>query len=93
MSGDLALVQQHLQSVETMTAAFRGQTDRAGKVLTGTLTLKQPGKIRFQYQKDVPILIVGDGHALTFIDYSVKQVQPGDRQFAASASCSTRCAT
>lgn len=73
-SGDLALVQKHLRSIQTMTAAFT-QTDRNGKVVTGTLTLKQPGKIRFQYQKGVPILIVGDGKALTFIDYSVKQVQ------------------
>ena len=72
--GDLALVQQHLRSVETMTADF-AQTDRAGKTLSGTLTLKKPGRIRFQYQKGVPLLIVGDGKALTFIDYSVKQVQ------------------
>ncbi|KAK0331477.1 hypothetical protein LTR94_028777, partial [Friedmanniomyces endolithicus] len=57
-----------------MTAAF-SQTDRNGQVLTGTLTLKKPGKIRFQYQKGVPLLIVGDGKALTFIDYSVRQVQ------------------
>ena len=34
-----------------------------------------PGKIRFQYQKDVPLLIVGDGSRLTMIDYQVKQVQ------------------
>jgi outer membrane lipoprotein-sorting protein len=74
VTGDLGAVQHHLQSVETMTAAF-SQTDRAGKVLTGVLTLKKPGKVRFQYEKGVPILIVGDGHALTFIDYSVKQVQ------------------
>ena len=73
-TGDLALVQSHLQSVQSMTAAF-SQTDRSGKVLTGTLTLKKPGKIRIQYEKGVPILIVGDGKALTFIDYSVKQVQ------------------
>lgn len=73
-TGDLAAVQNHLQSVDTLTAAF-SQTDRSGKVLTGTLTLKKPGKIRFQYEKGVPILIVGDGKALTFIDYSVKQVQ------------------
>jgi len=70
----LAQVQAHLRAVNSMTADF-SQTDRAGKVLTGTLTLKKPGKIRFQYQKGVPILVVGDGHALTFIDYSVKQVQ------------------
>ena len=72
-TGTLDQAQAHLRSVETMTAAF-AQTDRAGKVLTGTLTLKKPGKIRFQYEKGVPILIVGDGRALTFIDYSVKQV-------------------
>lgn len=73
-TGDLAAVQQHLRGVETMTANFT-QTDRNGKTLTGVLTLKKPGKIRFQYQKGVPILIVGDGKALTFIDYSVDQVQ------------------
>lgn len=72
-AGTLAQAQSHLRAVETMTAAFT-QTDRAGKVLTGTLTLKKPGKIRFQYEKGVPILIVGDGRALTFIDYSVRQV-------------------
>lgn len=73
-SGDLASVSTHLKAVATMTAAF-AQTDRAGKTLNGQLTLKRPGKIRFQYEKSVPLLIVGDGRALTFIDYSVKQVQ------------------
>jgi outer membrane lipoprotein-sorting protein len=72
-TGDLQQVQRHLQGVTSMTAAF-SQTDRAGKVLTGTLTLKKPGKVRFQYEKGVPILIVGDGRALWFIDYSVRQV-------------------
>lgn len=71
--GDLALVQQHLRAIKTLTASFT-QTDRGGKTLTGTLTLKQPGKIRFQYERGVPILIVGDGSALYFIDYSVRQV-------------------
>lgn len=73
-TGDLAKVQQHLRSVESMTASFT-QADRGGQVLTGILTLKKPGKIRFQYQKGVPILLVSDGRALWFIDYSVRQVQ------------------
>ena len=73
-TGDLAAVQRHLQSITTMTADFT-QTDRNGKVLTGTFTLKKPGKLRFQYEKGVPILIVAEGGALTFIDYSVRQVQ------------------
>ena len=73
-AGDLALVQQHLRGVETMTAAF-AQTDRTGRTVTGVMTLKKPGRIRFQYEKGVPILVVADGGALTFIDYSVNQVQ------------------
>jgi outer membrane lipoprotein-sorting protein len=72
-SNDLSLVTAHLKAVTTMTADFM-QTDRAGKILSGALTLKRPGRIRFQYQAGVPLLIVGDGKALTFIDYSVKQV-------------------
>jgi outer membrane lipoprotein-sorting protein len=72
-TGGLAKVQAHLRAVTTMTAGF-AQTDRTGRTLTGTVTLKQPGKIRFQYQKDVPLLIVGDGKALNFIDYKVNQV-------------------
>lgn len=73
-TGDLAAVQHHLQSIATMTADFT-QTDRNGRVLTGTLTLKKPGKIRFQYQKGVPILIVASNGALWFLDYSVGQKQ------------------
>ena len=70
----LAQVTTHLKTVDTMTAAF-SQTDRRGRTLNGTLTMKRPGKVRFQYQKGVPLLIVGDGKALTMIDYEVKQVQ------------------
>lgn len=69
----LAQVQQHLRAVATMTANFV-QTDRNGKAVSGQLSLKRPGKIRFQYQKGVPLLVVGDGKALTMIDYQVRQV-------------------
>jgi outer membrane lipoprotein-sorting protein len=74
LSGELGQVQRHLNSLDSMTAAFI-QTDRNNRSLSGTLTLKKPGRIRFQYQKGVPILLVADGHALTFIDYSVRQKQ------------------
>ncbi|WP_174274453.1 LolA family protein [Sphingomonas bacterium] len=72
-SADLAQVQAHLRAVTTMVADF-SQTDAAGQTRTGTLTLKQPGRIRFQYAPGVPLLIVGDGKALTMIDYKVAQV-------------------
>lgn len=73
-ANELAQVQQHLESVSAMTAGF-AQTDRNGRTLTGTMTLKRPGKIRFQYQKGVPQLIVADGRSLYFIDYQVRQVE------------------
>lgn len=63
-----------LRGITTLRANFV-QTDRSGKNITGVLTMKRPGKIRFQYQKGVPLLIVGDGKALTMIDYQVRQVQ------------------
>lgn len=70
----LEQVQSHLQNVSSMTAAF-SQTDRNDRTLNGTMTLKRPGKIRFQYQKGVPQLIVADGSSLYFIDYQVRQVE------------------
>lgn len=73
-NADFAAVQAHLRAVTTMTADFT-QTDRSGKVLTGKLTMKRPGKVRFQYQAGVPILIIADGNSLWFIDYQVAQVQ------------------
>ena len=72
--GDLAQAVSALRAISTMRADFV-QTDRAGKRVRGTLTLKRPGRIRFQYEKGVPILVVSDGQALTFVDYSVRQVQ------------------
>jgi outer membrane lipoprotein-sorting protein len=72
--GELAQVSRHLKAMQSLRASFT-QTDRSGQTLTGTLTLKQPGRIRFEYQKDAQLLIVSDGRALTMIDYQVKQVQ------------------
>jgi outer membrane lipoprotein-sorting protein len=64
----------HMKAVGTMTSGFT-QTDRRGGTLSGKLLLKRPGHVRFEYQEDVPLLIVGDGKALTMVDYEVKQVQ------------------
>lgn len=72
-SSPLDTVTAHLRAVQTMTADFT-QTDRNGHPMTGTLLLKRPGSIRFQYQPSAKLLVVGDGKALTMIDYAVKQV-------------------
>ena len=74
LTGDLLRVQQHLTAMTSLTADF-AQTDRQGQVQNGRLTLKQPGRIRFQYAPGIPLLIVADGRSLTLIDYEVNQVQ------------------
>ena len=63
-----------LRDIATMQADFT-QTDNNGKRLSGVLTLKRPGRIRFQYAPGVPLLIISDGHAFTMIDSAVNQVQ------------------
>lgn len=72
--GDLARAVAALRGITTMTADFT-QTDRNGQRVSGVLTLKRPGRIRFQYERGVPLLIVSDGRSLNMIDYEVRQVQ------------------
>ena len=72
-AGSLDQVVSALRGISTMKADFT-QTDRSGQTVRGELTLKRPGKIRFQYGPGVPMLIVADGKSLTMVDYQVKQV-------------------
>ena len=68
---DFTKVQAHLSAVDSMTANFV-QTDGRGRSAAGTLQLKRPGRIRFQYGSG-NLLMVGDGNRLWFLDYSVGQ--------------------
>ncbi|WP_371819689.1 outer membrane lipoprotein carrier protein LolA [Erythrobacter sp. 3-20A1M] len=63
-----------LRGISTMKANFT-QTDRNGQTVRGEMTLKRPGKIRFDYGKSAPMLVVSNGKSLTLIDYEVNQVQ------------------
>ena len=70
-SPDLARFGAHLAAVQSMTANFV-QTDARGRAAAGTIQLKKPGRIRFQYGSG-DLLLVADGGRLTFIDYQVGQ--------------------
>jgi outer membrane lipoprotein-sorting protein len=70
-SADLAKLKAHLTAVQTMTANFT-QTDAKGRTSTGTLQLKRPGRVRFEYSGG-DLLLVADGSKLNFIDYTVGQ--------------------
>lgn len=75
-TGDLAKVRAHLAAVQSMTANFV-QTDAKNHVAKGTLQLKRPGRIRFQYEGG-DLLLVGNGSKLTFVDYEVGQKNSWD---------------
>ena len=70
-SPDLARLKTHLSSVQTMTANFT-QTDERGRSAAGTLQMKRPGRIRFEYGSG-DLLLVANVKSLTFLDYSVGQ--------------------
>ena len=70
-TADLAKLKSHIGSVQTMTANFV-QTDAKGRSAAGTLQLKRPGKVRFQYGSG-DLLLVADGSRLYFLDYQVGQ--------------------
>ena len=70
-SADLERLGAHLNAVQTMTANFT-QTDDKGRVATGTLQMKRPGRVRFEYGGG-DLLLVANGKTLTFLDYSVGQ--------------------
>jgi len=72
-SGQLDQVVAALRGISTLKADFT-QTDRQGQAVSGKLTLKRPGKIRFAYD-GVNMLVVSDGGALTLVDYDVRQVE------------------
>ncbi len=73
-ASDLDRVVAALRGISTMKADFV-QTDRNGQSLRGVMTLKRPGKIRFDYGKNADFLVISNGKSLYVIDYEVAQVE------------------
>ena len=73
-AGDLQEAVAALRSIVTLRADFT-QTDANGQRVSGVLSLKRPGKIRFQYAPPYPMVIVADGRALTMLDTELRHMQ------------------
>ena len=71
-SDDLRAVENHLAQTQSMVSSFT-QTDGKGRKMSGTMSLKRPGRIRFEYGGGANMLLVGNGKTLSFIDYEVGQ--------------------
>jgi outer membrane lipoprotein-sorting protein len=68
----VAQVERSLGATQSMTATFV-QTNGKGQQLSGTLTLKRPGRVRFDYGRSANMLMVADGTNLFYLDYDVGQ--------------------
>ena len=66
-------VERAMAATKTMQADF-AQTSATGQVARGTMALKRPGRIRFDYAGNTPYLVVSNGSTLSFVDYQVSQV-------------------
>ena len=70
---DLNAIARAIRGITTLKANFQ-QADPNGQVQQGTLQLKQPGHVRFDY-KGGDLLVVADGKSLYMVDYAVSQVE------------------
>ncbi len=71
---DLARVETYLNSIQTLKARFL-QVAPDGGLSHGDLYLRRPGRMRFEYDPPVPILVVADGIWVVFVDKEINQVQ------------------
>lgn len=61
----------YLNGIDTMEGRF-SQVDSANKRATGAIYLSRPGRLRFEYDAPVPVLIVANGRHLIHYDRDLK---------------------
>ena len=66
-------IERYLNELGTLQARFI-QNNPDGTTAEGVLYLQRPGKVRFEYDPPVPLLLVANGKWLTHVDKELKQV-------------------
>lgn len=69
----LQRVQQWFADTRSLKADFV-QINNEGKTATGKVWLRRPGRVRFEYDPPVPLMIVSDGLFVIFVDKQLDQV-------------------
>ena len=72
-SAQIAGIETYLNSIATMKARFL-QVAEDGTLATGDFYLRRPGRLRFEYDPPVPILVVADSIWIVFEDSELRQV-------------------
>jgi outer membrane lipoprotein-sorting protein len=71
-SATLRQVEQYLNGLRTLKARF-GQVAADGKTEAGTAWLSRPGRMRFEYEKPSPLLLVAGHGTVVFRDNNLDQ--------------------
>lgn len=69
---DIARVETYLNSIHSLTAKFL-QVAPDGSLSEGKAYMRRPGRMRFEYDDPVPVLLVADGVWMVFHDRKLKQ--------------------
>ena len=68
----IAQAESYLNGIESMQARFV-QISSNGAYAEGSLFIRRPGRLRFEYDPPVPILLIADGVNLLYYDKELKQ--------------------
>jgi outer membrane lipoprotein-sorting protein len=69
---DLKRIAIYLDGIHTMRAKFK-QTATGGRLASGRIYLRRPGLMRVEYDPPVPVLLVADGHWVSYYDRELDQ--------------------
>jgi outer membrane lipoprotein-sorting protein len=70
---EIAEVEKYLNSYTTFTGLFK-QANSSGKISYGKLLIAKPGKIRCEYFKPSPIVLIINDNKITFYDQELDEV-------------------
>jgi outer membrane lipoprotein-sorting protein len=70
---DIQKVEAYLNGIRTLTSRFE-QVSGGGGTATGQLYLARPGRMRFEYDPPVPLLLVANGKNIFYYDKELQQV-------------------
>jgi outer membrane lipoprotein-sorting protein len=68
---ELKRISEYLNSISSLTARFI-QVNPNGPPVEGTFYLKKPGRLRFEYDKPSPVLVIADGNSLVVQNLQLK---------------------
>jgi outer membrane lipoprotein-sorting protein len=73
-AADLHRIETYLNDIKTLQAGFE-QFNPDGSTSAGDITMSRPGKVRFEYQPPVKMVIISDGDYVAVDDTELKSVQ------------------